>query len=238
VKRRTIFWTVAAVSCLIVLVIVGTVVFWLLDKDGAFGLFGVEDGTVAYLVTFGLVFADAVVPIFPGETTLNAASTLAAQDKLELGLVMLAGALGAILGDSALYWLARTAPGNLKDRIETASQKDKRVAKGLDLLGDSAPILICFGRYVPGLRFAINVSMGVVEYPYPRFLLWSAIGGAGWAVYTCFLAYHVSTALADFPLASIVISGLITTALIAVVYWLHRRRQRREQASPATTPGS
>jgi hypothetical protein len=37
-----------------------------------------------------------VFPVLPGETTLNAASTLASQGTLELPLVILAGALGAI----------------------------------------------------------------------------------------------------------------------------------------------
>ena len=46
---------------------------------------------------FLFVWFDAVIPIFPGETTLSAASTLAADGELELPLVMLAGALGAIV---------------------------------------------------------------------------------------------------------------------------------------------
>jgi membrane-associated protein len=50
-----------------------------------------------------LVFLDAVVPVFPGETTLNAASTLASQGTLDLWLVILAGAFGAIADDSSLY---------------------------------------------------------------------------------------------------------------------------------------
>jgi membrane protein DedA with SNARE-associated domain len=29
-------------------------------------------------------------------------------------------------------------------------------------------MLIVFGRYVPGVRFAINASMGVIEMPYRR----------------------------------------------------------------------
>lgn len=44
------------------------------------------------------------------------------------------------------------------------------------------------------------------------------------AIYTCVLAYLVSTALADFALASIVISGLITSVLVAGVYWIDRHR--------------
>ena len=86
---------------------------------------------------------------------------------------------------------------------------------------------------MPGVRFAVNVSMGLTEYPYRRFLLFSAIGGIGWAIYTCLLAYWISTALADFALASIVISGIVTTVLVAGVYWIDRRRHASDE-TPAT----
>jgi membrane-associated protein len=101
----------------------------------------------------------------------------------------------------------------VETRLEATSQKDERVAKGLALLGRSGPLLIACGRFVPGVRFAVNVSMGLIEYPYRRFLLFSAIGGVLWASYTCLLAYWIGTSLADFPLASILISGIVTTVL-------------------------
>jgi membrane protein DedA with SNARE-associated domain len=135
-----------------------------------------------------------------------------------------------VLGDSALYWIARTGPKRLKSRLEAASHRDERVARGLELLGRSGPLLIACGRFVPGVRFAVNVAMGMTEYPYRRFLLYSAIGGTAWAVYTCALAYLVSTALADFALASIIISGVITSILVAGVYWIDRRRVRSPHA--------
>jgi membrane-associated protein len=233
VSRRAVFWTVVALAGGLVLAVVGLVIFSFANAEEI-----VEDaggGLAAYLTIFGLVFADAIVPIFPGETTLNAASVLASQDKLRLELVMLAGALGAVLGDSTVYWIARTGPRRLKTRLETASQKDERVEKGLALLGRSGPLLIACGRFVPGVRFAVNVSMGITEYPYRRFLLFSAIGGVAWAVYTCLLAYWVGTALADFPLASIIVSGIVTTILIVGVYWIDRHRHP-DEAGPPTTP--
>lgn len=225
VSRRAAFWLVLALVGLLMVPIVGAVVFTLLDEDGAFGLVGsVDDEVLAYLTVFGLVFADAIVPIFPGETTLTTASVAASDGELDLAPVIAAGALGAILGDSALYWISRTGPTRLKARLEAASKKDERVARGLDLLGRSGPLLIACGRFVPGVRFAVNATMGMTEYPYRRFLLFSAIGGTAWAIYTCVLAYLVSTALADFALASIVISGLITSVLVGGVYWIDRRR--------------
>lgn len=73
----------------------------------------------------------------------------------------------------------------------------------------------------------------LVDYRYRRFLLFSALGGIAWAVYTCVLAYWIGTALADFALASIVISGIVTTVLIGGVYLIDRRRHASEE-TPAT----
>jgi membrane-associated protein len=59
------------------------------------------------LVIFGFIVFDAVIPIFPSESLLTTASNLAAQSgsPIELWRVILAGALGAIVGDSLRYWL-------------------------------------------------------------------------------------------------------------------------------------
>jgi membrane-associated protein len=208
-------------------------VLHLLAGGNGFSLVDADSGDWAYLAVLSLVFGDAIFPLLPGETTLNAASTLAAQGTLELGLVMLAGALGAVLGDSALYWIARSGRGSLQPQLEKATQNET-VAAALGFLGSSAPLLLVAGRYVPGLRFAINATMGLSAFPYRRFLLWSAIGGTLWSVYTCGLAYVVGTALADFPLASVVIAGTITTLAIAAIYLVARRRAR---ANIASSPG-
>jgi membrane protein DedA with SNARE-associated domain len=201
---------------------------FLLNREGGHNgldLVVASSGNWAYAAVFFLVAADAVCPIFPGETTLNAASTLAARGDLTLAWVVVAGALGAIAGDSALYWIARRGSNRFAPKVEQAKENAK-VATALDFMGSSARLLLVVGRYVPGMRFVVNASMGLTHYPYRRFLLWSSIGGTLWSVYTCLLAYAVGTALSDFPLASVVISGLITTAAIVVVFLVARRQRR------------
>jgi membrane-associated protein len=209
-----------------VLVAVVVAVVLLQDAGGGDGLGLItEHASSSYLGVALLVFLDAVCPVFPGETTLNAASTLAAQGKFNLGLVILGGAVGAIAGDSALYWTARLFSKRFDQRIDHVKQ-NKKVAEALAFLGGSAPLLLTAGRFVPGVRFVVNATLGIEKYSYPRFLLWSAIGGALWSAYTCVLAYAVGTALANFPLASVVISGTITTILLAVIFWKVRRDRR------------
>ena len=86
--------------------------------------------------------------------------------------------------------------------------------------------MIVAGRYVPGMRFAVNATMGLSSIPYRRFLPWSVFGGILWSVYTCSLAYKVATTLSGYPLASLVISSLITSAALAAIYFVDRRRRR------------
>jgi membrane-associated protein len=221
ISRAAVLRVLAVLGLLAVVALVLMSVF----GADAFGLIEKGSGDPAYLAVFGLVAADAVVPIFPGETTLNAASTLAANGELELVWVIVAGALGSMVGDSALYWIARRNSARIEPRVARA-RRDPRVEAALDFLDRGAPVLLTFGRYVPGLRFVVNATMGMTGYPYKRFLPWSALGAVLWSAYTCVLAYHVGSTVDNFPAASIVISGAITSALMACVYLIMRRHER------------
>lgn len=201
--------------------------------DDGFGQLQADNPTRSYFLVFFLVAADAVIPIFPGETTLNAASTLAANGDLELWLVIVLGALGALVGDSTLYWIARTSSSRLTPQLERA-RESTRVAAALDFLDRGAPVLLVFGRYVPGLRFVINATMGMNRYPYGKYLPWSALGAVLWSTYTCVLAYKVGSSLDNYPLASVYISGLITTVLMAVIFLVVRRRDKRSAQTHET----
>jgi membrane-associated protein len=218
-RRRAIL---AGVGVLALLAFAGALLH-VVDDDDRFGLIDGEGSqSWQYVAVFLLIMADAVIPILPSESTLNTASTLAAAGEFELQLVILAGALGAIVGDSALYWISRTSGSRVRRRLDKA-KKNAKVAAGLVLLGTSAPLLIVAGRYVPGLRFVVSATMGLAQYPYRRFLLWSAIGGTTWSLYTCLLAYWIGTALAGYPLASILISGSVTTVFLIALTVLWRR---------------
>ena len=96
-----------------------------------------------------------------------------------------------------------------------------------DYLDRGAPVLLVFGRYVPGLRFVINTTMGLSGRAYRDFLPWSALGGTLWSTYTCLLAYWIGSKLDDYPMASVFIAGAITTLLMAAFFLVERRRNRR-----------
>jgi membrane protein DedA with SNARE-associated domain len=175
--------TLVVSAVVVVAVCAAASVMYVVTNDGL-SLENPKNPQLSYLWVFLLIALDGVIPIFPGETTLNAASTMAAQGKLDLGPIIVMGALGAIVGDSGLFWLARTSSRRFAGRVEEAKSNDK-VRQALDLLNSSAPLLIVGGRYLPGMRFVVNASMGLSAIPYRRFLVWSVIGGTLWSVFTC-----------------------------------------------------
>ena len=224
--RRPWLWIVLAVGLLVVGVVVSDVILALRKVD-------LEDIAPewAYVISAGLVFADGVCALFPAETTLIAASALAVEGVLDMRLVMLAGAVGAVAGDSALYWLARLGRHRFQSQLDSALRNDK-TAEAMDLIGSSAPVLLVVGRYVPGLRFVVNASCGLAPLPYLRFLPWSAIGGTLWSVVTCLTAYSLGTALEDNPLAALVLASLVSTFAVAVIFVLIRRHRATVAARP------
>jgi uncharacterized membrane protein YdjX (TVP38/TMEM64 family) len=63
VSRRAVFWTVVALAGALVLAVGGVIVFSFTNAEEL--IEDVGGGLAAYFTIFGLVFADATVPIFP-----------------------------------------------------------------------------------------------------------------------------------------------------------------------------
>ena len=247
VEKQASFWRRHAGALIVggLLLLLGVIVAGQVLEDGDIAEWFAEvPEQWAYVLAFLFIWFDAVIPIFPGETTLNAASTLAAGGNLELGLIMVAGALGAIFGDSSLFWIARKSAAKMQPHLDKALENEK-VRVAWDGLNRSPGLMIVAGRYVPGMRFVVNASMGLSDMPYRRFLGWSVLSGILWSVYTCGLAYYVATSLSGYPLASLIISGAITSAALAAVFFVSRRRKRKAEgaeshvsAEPAIPPGT
>ena len=207
---------------------------WLTSTIGAYvAELDLEGLDYPYGVIFTFVVFDAVIPIFPSESLLNTASTLVAQGNsdLEIWRLIVAGALGAIVGDSALYWLSRTVLRRfMADRLAQAEENDK-VADSLRMLGEQASVLIVFGRFVPGVRFAVGATMGLTRYSYWRFLLWGSIGSISWASFTCVSSYLVGSVIDGRPVLSMLVSVVITTALLAFLFKRLQRDWNEQDAS-------
>jgi len=228
VSRKVVLLLAVAITALVaVIVLIQAIqndVFSLLD--------GETSDAASYALVFLMVYGDAVVAIFPGETTLNVASTLASQGELDLVPIIAAGALGAWLGDNTLYWIARSIPA-VREKAR-AAHEDERLKGALQLVGRHSALLVVFCRFLPFVRWAVTAGMGALPMPYRSYALWSAVGATAWATYTCLMAYFISTALDEFPVASILIACVSSTILVGGIFLIARwRRTGAEGPQPA-----
>ncbi len=198
-----------------------------------------------------IALESAGVPL-PGETALIAASVLAAQGHLELGLVIGFSALAAIVGDNVGYWIGRRGGRPLFARCRLlARYADRLLPPAERFFARHGGKTIFLARFVSGLRAAAALIAGISRMEWWSFLLWNAAGGMVWATTIGLAAYYCGRAAdgsaGQVGLALLGVGSLV--ALLGAVY-LRRTRQQLDVAasserlhvgstpSPATTGGA
>ena len=185
-----------------------------------------------YWAVLLVVAGDGVFPVLPGETAIVAAAVLAADGHLSLPLVILAGAVGAVIGDSCAFALGRAGGGPIKrwvarlagaDRLEAAERMVRR----------QGPALVVVGRFLPGIRIAINMSCGAGQMQYRRFVVFDTIGALLWAGQAGLLGYFAGKAFADQLWVAFVVAFAVTAVVGGFITVKERRRVARENAAAA-----
>ncbi len=146
--------------------------------------------TYGYVVVLLVVSAESAGLPVPGETSLLVAAAFAATGKLWLPGVIIAAALGAILGDTAGYWVGRTSGLRLVRRHGHLLRFDERkLAQAEAFFARHGEKTVFLGRFVPVGRIFSALLAGVSQMRYSRFLLWNAAGGIVWATLMGTLGY-------------------------------------------------
>ena len=180
-----------------------------------------------------LMFVENVFPPIPSELIMPLAGFTAGRGDLSFVGVVLAGALGSLVGQLPLYYLGRwvgedklVAWADRYGKWFTVSGKDIRRAD--DWFDTHGHKTVFFARLVPGVRSLISIPAGLSEMHLPTFLLYSALGTGLWALILASLGAilgenydAVETYLG--PVSLVVVGGL---ALWAVVWVVRRKRAR------------
>ncbi len=185
-----------------------------------------------YWAVMLIVAGDGVFPALPGETAIVAAAVLAAQGSMNLYLVILAGAVGAVIGDSCAYWIGRAGSEPLRRWIGRMAGAE-RLASAERMVARQGPALVFTGRFLPGIRIAINVSCGAGHMTYPRFLRFDILGGIVWSAQAALLGYFAGKAFADQIWVAFVVAFAVTIAVAGIVAIRERRYVKRTAAEGA-----
>ena len=176
-----------------------------------------------YILLAGIVLVDDFIPFAPGDTAMIAAGILAANDALFLGFVILAGAVGGILGDNAFYYLGRRFGPGLGDRFLRGDRSVRFYrAVGRQMEARAATIILV-GRFIPAGRTATTFACGTLAYPYRRFFFVDALAATAWASYTALLGYVGGNTFRD-ALWEPLLIGLGVAALLGLAAEMAGRR--------------
>lgn len=142
-------------------------------------------GVWVYFGLFFIIFAEtglAVGFFLPGDSLLVVSGLMAktVPDKLNVVLVLVAFFLGSVIGDNTGYWTGRMMGRTLFNRESSRIFKPSRVEKAKHFFEKYGPKTVVLARFMPIVRTFAPLVIGAAEMPYPKFLLYSILGGLLW----------------------------------------------------------
>jgi membrane-associated protein len=182
-----------------------------------------------YPILFAAAALDVVFPVIPSEASVITAGVLAGRGDLILPLVILAGALGAILGDNISYGIGRFA-GRWVTQTFFSGERKKRLDWAQRNLDERGGYLIVIGRFIPGGRTAITLGAGLLGMPWRRFLAFDVVAGFVWASYAALLGYFGGRTFQDEPWKGLILAFAVAFGVVVAVEitrWLRKRRAPR-----------
>jgi membrane protein DedA with SNARE-associated domain len=191
-------------------------------------------------VVFFVVMAESMGVPMPGETTLVAAGLYAGStDRIDPYLLVAVAAAGAVVGDNIGYVIGRTLGLRLLLRYGSyVNLTEARLKLGHYLFLRHGGKIIFFGRFIALLRTFAPVLAGANEMPWPRFLLFNALGGICWSALFGFGAYAFGDEVVRIagPFAAAMVAAAVLVAGLGVFY-LGRHEQELQQRVERMFPG-
>jgi len=189
------------------------------------------------LIIFSVALFDSVLPIVPGETTVIAGGVAAGAGNQTLAFVILAGAVGAFLGDNLAY----TIGNKFEPRVRAWAERKPNRAARIDAAGmqikKRGGLLLITARFIPGGRTILTVSSGITRQPRLWFAAWVAVAATIWATYAAGLGYLFGQAFENNHTAAFWLAfgtALAITLLVELIRWSRERRAGKRTEANTT----
>ncbi len=182
---------------------------------------------LAIVLTIALL--DSVIPVVPSETTViigGVAASAAGDGPYPVILVIVAGAVGAFLGDNISFELGHRASHLIEKRAARKESTAKKLKWAADQIEERGGLLLITARFIPGGRTILTLSCGFTHQSRRWFAGWVAVAVTIWATYASILGYTFGSQFEDdHTLAFLLAFGAALT--ITVVIELIRFARKR-----------
>jgi membrane-associated protein len=175
-------------------------------------------------VIFIIALLDSVVPVVPSETTVIIGGVAAGAGDQNLLLVIVAGAVGAFIGDNLAFLIGRSFHGPIARRAERKPSTQRRLDWAANQVRERGGLLLVTARFIPGGRTALTISCGLTQQPHGWFVKWVALAVTIWATYAAVLGAIFGRALQDNHTAAFLIAFVTALAINIVIELIRKRR--------------
>jgi len=188
-----------------------------------------------FAAIFAIALLDSVIPAVPSETTviIGGVAVATGDPPYTLWMVIVAGALGAFLGDNLAYAIGHKFSPWFHRRAETKPRTAARLQWATDQIRTRGGPLLITARFIPGGRSVLTITSGITRQPRLWFAGWIAVAAVIWASYAAVLAFVVGQPFEDNHTAAFWVAfgtALAVNVLIEVVRWVLHRRSPKEVA--------
>ena len=203
---------------------VGDLTEWLKDISGNWWF-------LAVILVIALL--DSVIPLVPSETTViigGVAASGAGSADYPVVLVVVAGAVGAFLGDNLSYQIGRRFSPLVERRAARNPKTAARLKWADEQIEERGGLLLITARFIPGGRTILTLSSGLTRQSQRWFAGWVAVATTLWAAYAGILGFAFGERFEDNHTLAFVLAfsaALSVTVLIEVVRWARTRRTQR-----------
>jgi membrane protein DedA with SNARE-associated domain len=161
-----------------------------------------------------------------GETVVALSGFAAHRGYLDLGWVMVLAAIGAFVGDQAVFWIGRwRGPAILAQFPRLAAA----VARSRGWVERFPTVSIVGLRFIYGMKMAGTLALGMSGFSARSFLILNGVGATAWAIVISLAGYGIGEAarlvLADVEGYEIAI-GILLVAAAALIFLYRRSRNR------------
>ncbi len=155
--------------------------------------FGIFVPFLAFFAAFGETLI-GLGWLLPGSTILLILGILAGQGVLDFGIVLIAGIVGAFLGDLLNYTLGKRYGSALLGR-PWLHLPESAIQKAHDFLDSHGSVSIFLARFIPGLKETVPFLAGSARMDRGKFIFWNLLGSIGWGFEFVGIGYLFSSSL-------------------------------------------
>ena len=195
-------------------------------------------------ITLLMLLESTVIPV-PSELVVAPAAYYAAGGNLNVVLVVLVATIGADLGASINYVVARYVGRPVVYKFANSKwghmcllneEKVKKSEEYFDKHGVAATLT---GRLIPGIRHLISLPAGLTKMNYWKFLLYTTIGAGAWHAILAAMGWYLHSIVPEDKLNetiekynTYIIAGIIAIVAIVIVFFVikHKRNKKRKDA--------